>query len=207
MNPPPLPSSELTACPECDQLHRYQPLPVGAAASCSRCGAVLYRHKHNGIEHALGLYLTALVLLLLTNIFPFMGFSLSGQLQETLLFSGIHELFREDYWPLALLVLLTIIVVPSFQICGYIWLLWPLSRGRRCHGGTHLFRWLRAMRPWAMIEVYVLGVLVSLVKLAAYATIIPGIALFSLGLLMLTLATAASSLDPDQVWRQLGSPR
>jgi len=196
-------AGELGACPECDQLHRRRPLPEGGSARCSRCNALLYRHRHNSLERSLSLYLTALVLLILTNIFPFMGFSLSGQLRETLLFSGIFELFQEGYWPLALLVLMTIIVIPAVQICGYIWLLWPLHHGRRSFGAARLFRWLRAMRPWAMIEVYVLGVLVSLVKLANYASVVPGIALFSLGLLMLTLAAAASSLDPDDIWRQL----
>jgi len=193
----------LVACHECDQLHQRQSLPTGAAAVCSRCGAVLYRHRANSIERSLSLYFTALVLLLLTISFPFMDISLSGQTQQTHLFSGIRLLFQEGYWPLAGLVLLTIIIIPLVQISGYLSLLWPLHRGRRFIRGAHLFRWMRAMRPWSMIEVYVLGVLVSLVKLANYATIIPGTALYSLGALMLVLAAAASALDPDEVWQRL----
>jgi len=200
---------QLLACHECDQLHQRRSLPTGARALCSRCGALLYRHRANSIERSLSLYLTALVLLLLTISFPFMSISLSGQLQQTHLFSGIHELFHEGYWPLALLVLLTIIVIPLVQISGYLALLGPLHRARNGHPvrgirhGARLFRWMRAMRPWSMIEVYVLGVLVSLVKLSNYATIIPGTALFSLGALMLVLAAAASALDSDEVWQRL----
>ena len=197
------PGQPLVACHQCDQLHQRRSLPTGAAAVCERCGAVLYRHRTNSIERSLSLYFSALVLLLLTISFPFMSISLSGQLQQTHLFSGIHTLFLEGYWPLAALVLLTIIVIPLVQISGYLSLLWPLHRGRRCVHGARMFRWMRAMRPWAMIEVYVLGVLVSLVKLATYATIIPGTALYSLGALMLVLAAAASALDPDEVWQRL----
>ena len=197
------PPQQLVACHECDQLHQRQSLPAGTTATCSRCGAVLYRHRANSIERSLSLYFTALILLLLTISFPFMDISLTGQTQQTHLFSGIRILFHEGYWPLALLVLLTIIVIPLIQISGYLALLWPLHRGRRAIRGAHLFRWMRAMRPWSMIEVYVLGVLVSLVKLANYATIIPGTALYSLGALMLVLAAAASALDPDEVWQRL----
>ena len=196
-------TQSLIACHECDQLHQRQSLPSGATAVCSRCGALLYRHRANSIERSLSLYFTALILLLLTIGFPFMDISLSGQTQQTHLFSGIHLLFHEGYWPLAVLVLVTIVLVPLVQIVGYLTLLWPLRRGRRVIRGAHLFRWMRAMQPWSMIEVYVLGVLVSLVKLANYATIIPGTALYSLGALMLVLAAAASVLDPDEIWQRL----
>jgi len=193
----------LLACHECDALYRRQTLPTGGTARCRRCGAVLYRHRGNSIDRSLALYLTALVLLVLTNSFAFMGFELSGQLRETHVFSGAAELFREGYWPLGSLVLLTIVIIPGLQITGFLYVLWPLHHGHRPPWGARVFRWMRAMGPWAMIEVYVLGVLVALVKLASYAAVIPGISLFSLGALMLTLAAAATSLDADEVWQRL----
>ncbi len=198
--------ADLMACHDCDLLHHRRSLPRGGKALCRRCGAVLYRHRANAIERSLSLQLTAAVLLVLTCGFPFMGFALSGQVNETHLFSGIQQLYQQGYWPLASLVLLTIVLVPGLQISGSIYVLWPLHHGRRAPAAARVFRWVRAMRPWAMIEVYVLGVLVSLVKLAGYATILPGVALFSLGALMLTLAAAAATLDPDQVWQKLGAP-
>lgn len=202
----PAADNNLLACHECDCLHRRGP-PTRGTARCRRCGAVLYRHRPNSIAHALALYLTALILLVLTNTFPFMGFELSGQVRETHLISGTLELFQQGYWPLGTLVILTITIIPAIQISGYLAVLWPLHLGHTPAHGRLLFRWMRAMRPWAMVEVYVLGVLVSLVKLASYATVIPGVALFSLGALMLALAAAASSLDPDTVWRRLSSPQ
>lgn len=196
-------SNELVACHHCDCLHRRGPSALRGVARCRRCGAVLYRHRPHGIARSLSLYLTALALLILTNSFPFMGFELSGQVRQAHLITGTLELFQQGYWPLGLLVTLTITVIPTVQVLGYLAILWPLHHGRTPSYGAWLFRWMRAIRPWAMIEVYVLGVLVALVKLASYATVIPGVALFSLGGLMLALAGATASLDPDNVWRRL----
>jgi len=84
-----------------------------------------------------------------------------------------------------------------------LYVLVPLGFGFKAPGAADVFRWMGHVQVWSMAEVFVLGVLVSLVKLADMAEIVPGIALWALGLLIPTLTAAMASLDPDEVWDRL----
>jgi paraquat-inducible protein A len=54
-----------------------------------------------------------------------------------------------------------------------------------------------------MIEVFMLGILVSMVKLSQMATIVPGVALWAFALLIVVLAASSAVMDPAEVWRRL----
>ena len=62
-----------------------------------------------------------------------------------------------------------------------------------------LLRHHPATRIWSMIEVMLLGVLVALIKIADYATVVPGLALYALGALVFLLAGMQASFDPHAV--------
>lgn len=66
-----------------------------------------------------------------------------------------------------------------------------------------LLRHHPATRTWSMIEVMMLGVLVALVKIADYATVIPGMALFVLWILVFLLAGMQASFDSREVWERI----
>jgi paraquat-inducible protein A len=116
-------------------------------------------------------------------------------------------LYREGYAPIAALVLLTTVLIPLFQILSLLYVLLPLRLNRRAPGQNELFRALTHLRPWAMPEVFMLGALVALVKLAALAEVIPGIALFSYGALMLALSGLASITPTEQFWKWVEGSR
>ena len=59
------------------------------------------------------------------------------------------------------------------------------------------------MRPWTMVEIFLLGILVAFVKLAGMAEIVPGVALWAFGFLIITLSWATSSLEPHVIWRRV----
>jgi paraquat-inducible protein A len=84
-----------------------------------------------------------------------------------------------------------------------IYLLLPLRSGRVAPGAHRILRIVQATRPWGMVEVFLLGVLVSLVKLAHVAVIHPGPALWAFGALMVTMASAAMTFDARAVWARL----
>jgi paraquat-inducible protein A len=88
-----------------------------------------------------------------------------------------------------------------FQIAALLYVLLPLRRNGRARGQNEVFRALTQLRPWAMSEVFMLGALVALVKLSALAQVIPGIALFAYGALMLTLAALTSITPTEQFWQ------
>jgi paraquat-inducible protein A len=198
-------TGHIMACHDCDLLHRLPAVADGMRASCCRCGAALARPKRNGLERALALALTGLVLLLLANSFPFLGFKIQGQVRETLLLTGIRELYMQDMRLVAILVLITTVLAPLAQLLALIYILLPLKLNRPAPGIIQVFRRLRTIEPWSMMEVFMLGILVSIIKLAKMGSIIPGLSLYSFGALIIVLAWAAASLDPHIIWEKMSA--
>jgi len=190
----------LIACHDCDLLHRIPAIPYGKTASCCRCGAVLAKPKRNSLERSLALAVTGLVLFVIANSFPFLGFKIQGQVRETLLLTGIRQLYLQGMPELAALVFITTILAPLVQLLALLYILLPLKLDRRAPGMFRVFRLLRRIETWSMMEVFMLGILVSVVKLAKMAQIIPGTAAYCFMVLIFVLAACMSSLDPHEVW-------
>jgi len=193
----------LIACNECDLLYTLRPVLAGEVARCARCGALLSRGKRNSLERTLALLLAALVLFILANAFPLLGLKESGFIQEATLLSGVLELYEQNLWEVATLVLLTTVLVPLVVILGLLYVLLPLYWGWVPWQLARVFRVVRLLQPWGMLEVFMVGLLVSMVKLARTAEILPGVALYSFAALVLVLAGSVSTLDPQAVWGRL----
>jgi len=184
-------------------LHRVTPRLDGVAARCRRCGAVLYRNRRNGIERTLALTLAGVILFLVANSLPFLSFDMNGRVTETTLVTGVVELYEQGRVALAALVLLTAVVAPGLQLGLLTYILLPLYVGRLPWYLAGAFRTIRRLQPWSMMEVFLIGIFVALVKLADMANIVPGLALWSFALLIGVLAAAASTLDPRDVWKRV----
>jgi paraquat-inducible protein A len=196
----------VVACHDCDLLNQF-PDEVTATLLCARCGAVLHRHKPNSIDRSLALTFSALTLFIVALCFPFLAMKSGGFVQETRLLTGIRELWRQDLYGLATLVLLTCVLIPLGQITGLLYLLAPLKWNLPAPHAIRVFRLLRHVAPWGMLEIFMLGILVALVKLGKMATIVPGISVFAFGLLVLVMAAAISALDPPLLWERLDQRR
>ena len=197
----------LIACHECDLLQRETPLPRGGVARCGRCGAELYRNHPEGLEHTLALTAGAVVLFVVANAFPILGLALEGQVIQTTLFNTVRTLWDQQMKPVAVLVFLTTIAMPALELFAIAYLLLPLRLGRVPPCFAQVFRMLQSVRPWGMVEVFMLGVLVSLVKLAHLAGVVAGIALWSFAALMLVMAAIASVFDARALWARVDALR
>lgn len=191
------------ACQKCDLVHQLPPLPARATVLCVRCGSVIFRSKLNSINRTLAWTIAALVLFAVAATFPFLGIRSGGIERQTALLTGIREIYQQDMFGLATLVLLTCVVVPLMQLGGLLYVFLPLKFNRRVPLATVCFRAFQQIQPWGMMEVFMLGILVALVKLSSMATILPEVALFAFGLLIFSLAFAVSSVDAHQVWERL----
>lgn len=194
----------LMACPTCDCLHQIVALPPRGQALCRRCGAPLYRNLPNSLDHAAALYLAALILFLIANAFPFVALQYGDRIEQSRLLSGGFALQQAGMGEIGLLVLLTSVVFPCLTISGMLYLLLPLRLGRRPWGMTHVWQGVRALTPWSLVGVFMLGLLVSVVKLQDLATIIPGPALYAFVGLLVVLAAATASFDPAVLWPRIG---
>ncbi|MDO8891094.1 MAG: paraquat-inducible protein A [Sulfurimicrobium sp.] len=199
-----MPSPTFVACLECDLLHRHTPLPHGGEARCTRCGARLYRcAPPDANERALAFALTACVLFVIANVYPIVGLEVQGMHNSATLIGAVESLWDDGARMVAALVFVTTILVPAVELIGLTWVLVALRQGARGRGAVPILHFIESVKPWGMVEVFLLGVLVSLVKLAHIATVEPGVALFSFGALMAFIAAAASAFDPDAAWTQL----
>jgi len=193
----------LIACHTCDLLHRVKPLPVRSTARCSRCGALLYSHTPQSMERTLAYAFTGLVMIVIANVYPFLSLQSQGTILETNLITGALILSEQSMAGVALLVLLTSMLVPCLLLGALVYVLWPLIRGIRLPASRRMFRLAMALRSWSMTEVFLLGILVSVIKLAKLATIIPGTALFAFLALVFALAAVNSYVNPHIVWEEM----
>ena len=190
------------ACHECDVIHRITPLPGKVAAHCIRCGAVLYKHKPNSLDRTLAFALAGLILFILANSFPFLGLKIGAQVRETNLITGIHELYLQGMHMIATLVLITTVLAPFIQMMCLFYVLLPLKFDRVPRRMPRVLRFLEHVLPWSMMEVFMVGILVSVVKLAGMAKIIPGISLYSFLALIFVLTAMIVSLDSHLIWQK-----
>lgn len=191
---------DLVACPECDLLQRLPPDQGQGRVRCGRCGCVLHHQGRDVIVVPLALGITAMILFVLSNTFPLLEFGLQGHRDSSYLLAGIRELFAQGRPMLASVVLFTTVLAPALHIGLLIYLYLPLVLGRRPPGMVAALRLVQAVLPWSMLEIFLLGVLVAGVKLAEQATIEPGPAAWSLGLLVIVLAAAATQVHPHRLW-------
>jgi paraquat-inducible protein A len=194
----------LIACPHCDLLQRSAPLAQTCVARCSRCRAILYRAHDDDLDRPLAYTLAAAILFIVANAFPIVGLELQGQTTAATLFGMAQTLWQENMKPLGALVFFTTIVVPALELGAMVYLLVPLRLGRVPSRLPTALRVLQAVRPWGMTEVFILGLLVSLAKLAGMATVVPGIALWSFGGLLMMIAAAVASVDARVIWSKQG---
>jgi paraquat-inducible protein A len=193
----------LIACHECDLLQRRRRLRDGQSARCTRCGALLYKQKRRSLERSLALTLASLIFYLLACSFPFMTLEIQGREQAITLPSGIWQLYEEGLWLLAVIVAVMILLAPLLKILGLLYVLLPLRRRRTPRRSAWTYRVVEWMHPWSMMEIYLIGALVSLVKLAELATIVPGVAFWSFIALIITETAAGVALDPHTLWQRI----
>ena len=191
------------ACHECDLIHDIPSMPNRAAAVCVRCGCVLFRAQADSIDRTIAWTFAGLVLYAVAVSFPFLAMKNGPIGNETGLLTGIEFLYRQGIIPLAALVLMTCILIPLIQMLGLLYIFIPLKLNFRVKYAIPIFRLFKHIKPWSMMEIYMLGILVSIVKLGKMATIVPGLAVIAFGLLIFVLNFALSAVDEHMVWEKL----
>ncbi len=193
----------LFICHECDVLQRVPDMEPGAVANCVRCGSTLFRNPAGGIEKPLALFISSLILFLIANIYPIMKLNIAGIERDTTL-TGSALIFIEQGNPeLAAIVWLSSVFIPGFIIFGLVYILLSIRYDLGWRYTKPTLLWASRMLPWGMMDVFMLGILVSLVKLSALADIVLGTGFYAFAVLIVLYAAAISSLEPHSLWEQL----
>jgi len=193
-------SARLIACRDCDLLQYEVELENHADAHCVRCDNILYRGTRTNLNLMLALMLGCAVLMAASNLFPIAILEVQGVHVEATLFNTVLTVYDQGRPLVAALVLLTCILLPGLEIACMLYLLLPLYLGRIAPGTPAVFRLVLAIHPWSMMEIFLLGVLVTLVKLTDFASIIPGVSLWSFCALIVFFTMAASAFSVRDFW-------
>lgn len=197
-------TNNLIACRECDALQRDVPVPHGGLAECARCGAELHRHEPHSLDLTLALVLAAAVVFAFANAYPLMGLDARGLRTSATLLDTSIALQQRGMTSVALLVFVTVIAMPAAHIAGMLYVLLPLKFGivpPRIHLA---YRLVNAAQPWAMVDVFLLGALVSLVKLTQVAKVDGEAGIYAVGGYVMLIAAAMSSFEPRALWHRVG---
>ena len=161
------------------------------------------------VDHVFALVVAGCVLFLVGNAFPLVSLEAQGNGVTTTLLGAALHMWQQNMQLVAGLVLVTTILAPAFDLCAMLYLTTGVLRIDRGYATTmppwsaRVLRAVQAVRPWGMLEVFMLGALVSIVKLGQMAAVVVGPALYSIGLLILVLAAANSAFNPRDVWTRL----
>jgi paraquat-inducible protein A len=199
----PVADTSLIGCPHCDLMQRLPNLAPGASARCPRCDKELWRRREDALNRTLALTIAAALLYVIANSVPMLGLTIVGREASTTVLGGAEHLWQEGQEIVAGLVLLTAVIAPGLQIGLMLAIVLAALRERPPRWVGTLLRHQPTTRTWSMIEVMMLGVLVALVKIADYATVIPGMALFVLWVLVFLLAGMQASFDPRELWERI----
>lgn len=190
----------LTLCLQCDLAQNLRALAPGERARCARCHAELGTGFGRNLDAALAALATAALLVVFMNVFPLVEMHVHGSTRVTTLLGAVREMADRGRLPLAALVLTTTVICPVAEITLLGLVLVPLCLHYFDRAGAHLVGLLHRIRPWSMVEVFMLGVLVALVKLSALAQIIPGPALWACGGLIVTLSMLKVIVRAEDLW-------
>ena len=184
-------------------MQRLPNLAPGASARCPRCNKELWRRHEDSLNRTLALTLGAAMLYIVANSVPMLGLTIVGRDASTTVIGGAQHLWDNGQEIVAILVLLTAVIAPALQIGLMLAIVLGARREHPSRWVGTLLRHHPVSRIWSMIEVMMLGVLVALVKIADYATVIPGLALFLLGALVFVLAGMQAAFDSREVWERI----
>lgn len=205
----PMKTNNLVACGECDLLQLEVQLPPGGIARCARCEAQLYRSRPASLDVTLALLVAAAILFVFANAYPLMGLDARGIRTSATLWDTAGALYARDMPSVATLVLITVIVAPALQLAAMLYMLLPLRLGFVPRGLHTAFQLTNLVQPWGMLEVFLLGSLVSLVKLTQVARIDMEPGIIAVGGYVVLLAAAMGAFEPRELWRrveELGMP-
>jgi paraquat-inducible protein A len=197
--PPPSAAAPYLVCEHCDAVYRNRAIARDDLLRCRRCGAVLARGHGLALDGQLALTLGALLAFGIGSLSPIVTLELRGIHTEASLLHATWLTWREGEHLAAVLSIATAFVFPLGVILLRLWVLVPLVRGRPVRALAPVMRLLRWMLRWSMVEVFMLGVLVAVVRSAGVTNVVLGAGIFAY-IALTVLLTAIHAAGLQALW-------
>lgn len=172
-------------------------------AYCPRCDYLLAANRPDAEVRLLAYSLAALICLVLANLFPFITLSASGLEQGVTLMGSIGILFAASHEALAVIVFAVIVAAPALLLCGIAYVAASIHLQRELPGARVFLRWALSIAPWNMAEIFLIGILVSLIKIISMADIALGLSFWAYVLFTICMILVTINFDRREVWTML----
>lgn len=202
--PTKIPLSKLIVCSECDLLMTTTQLAQDQRIDCPRCGAELQVYRHDMIRRALALTLTALVLFIPANFLSILFLNLLGQKREASVWDSVKGLYESGMHAISFIVLLCGFAIPLCKLFCQLYVLLALYLKKGLSRAILFFKTYQQMKEWGMLEIYLFGILVSIVKLHGMAELHLGMGLACFMMLIFVQVWLELVMNPSQIWSLLG---
>lgn len=193
-------NTSVLLCHECDLIVKNQVLAEGSRLQCPRCKHTLYRQCHNTVSRALAYTITALLCYYPAMSQSIIVINIGGHFQVQNIIQGSVVLLHEGYYFVAILTFMCSALIPLMRLLllFYITLNVTFERFRPNHFWA--FRLYHYMEQWSMLDVYMLGIIVSVVKMSSMAEVQIGAGLWAYIALLLMTILSSNRLNSHEVW-------
>jgi paraquat-inducible protein A len=194
---------DFTICHECDVLMRLPNRFVSSTLKCPRCSSPVKDHGSGGLSKPLAAVVAGLIFFWPANFMPILHMTILGIESNHTMIGAVRVMAESGMIPVSLMVLFCSVLAPLFEFSLLGMVLAQVAIGRNIISLSTLFRFYTYLDSWAMLEVYMIGLLVSVIKLIGMATVSPGIGVFCFAGMMLSSIAAKVTLHKHDVWRKI----
>jgi paraquat-inducible protein A len=195
---------DLVACPVCDTLYHYSAIPQGGQGRCKRCHHLLVTPRRNAMTRIVMLAVTGAILMVSAVSFPFLTVATHGLSQQASVIDTILAYSDGLMVPLSLAMAALIVVLPLIRLVAILYAVAPMALGHHpVRGAAKAFRVAEYLKPWAMAEVFIVGVAVALVKVGGLATLTIGPAFWAFAALVLITVLKDNFMSSLIIWKTL----
>lgn len=189
----------LRSCPCCTAI-----LPA-AQPDCPRCGVIAAPRRRHSLQWTLALLFTSLMIYIPANLLPIMVTETLGTPYPSNIMAGVILLWSDGSYPVALVIFIASIMVPTLKMLAIGWLCWNASgRGHRDSEKMHLvYEIVEFVGRWSMIDVFVIAVLSALVRMGQLMNVYPATGALLFALVVILTMIAAMAFDPRLTWDRL----
>jgi paraquat-inducible protein A len=191
----------MIACETCGLVQQLENVPPRHRVQCARCDSVLQMHRPNSRARTEALTLAALCLYVPANVYPIIVMEYMGRHTENTVWGGVKALYQDHMWYIAVIVFAASILIPLLKLIGLFFLVTNRSQ-RWQKTRTCVYKIIRRIGPWAMLDVFLLSVLVALIRFGRFATVIPGPGIIAFASVVILTIFASSSFDPRLIWQE-----
>lgn len=190
----------ILVCMECHQLNRQR--AEAHKQACQRCGADLHPRRPNALIRTWALLMTAAILYIPANVLPIMTVNSFGRGQPDTIMSGVIALAQHGMLPIAAVVFVASILVPTFKLVGISLLLYSVQRHQPMSARQRIlmYRFIEWIGRWSMLDIFVIAILVAVVRFDSLASIEAGMGAIAFASVVVLTMLAAITFDPRLIW-------